>query len=677
LSNPLLNITDLPPFTAIQPEHITPAVDHFLKQCRQELKELFSKKSNSYVELMEGSYKILEPFNRAWGAISHLKHVVSSDELREAYNSNLPKVTQFFTELSQNKSYYNAYKSILPSELRFDQARALEQTLLDFELSGVALEGEARERSQTIMSRLSELTSQFSDAVLDATMSWTKHITDKEVLKGLPESALALLAQNAQQREKDGYLLTLEFPSYLPIMLFAEDRNLRKEVCLARQTLASEIGPDQGKYDNTQRMNEIMSLRQELAQLLGFENYAAYSIKKKMAKDCSEVMTFLEELLNKSRSAADNEVEDVKVYAKQRDNINELNPWDLPFYRERIREDHYQLSDEELKPYFPIEKVIDGMFKIVSELFDVEILEIIKFESWHKDVRFYEIRQAGEQIARFFLDPFARQHKQGGAWMDNCRDRKKLSQEELHTPIAYLVCNFTPPIGDKPSLLTHDEVTTLFHEFGHGLHHMLTKIEDPHVAGINGVEWDAVELPSQFLENWCWEKETLPLISSHYETGEPLPEDLLQKLLKIKTFQGASMMLRQLEFSIFDFRLHMEYGQESFPGIAELVKDVQSKTAVIPSNPENRFQNSFSHIFAGGYAAGYYSYKWAEVLSADAFSLFEEEGIMNKTTGQKFIENILSCGSSKSAADMFRAFRGRDPKIDALLRHSGITSEAS
>lgn len=677
MNNPLLSFTDIPPFSSIKPEHITPAVDHFLTECQKQLDALFAVPSKNYVDLMEGSYKILEPFNRAWGAISHLKHVVSSDELREAYNNNLPKVTQFYTELSQNKNYYDAYKNISISDLRPDQAKALEHTLLDFELSGVALEGEARERSQKIMSRLSELNSQFSDAVLDATMSWTKHITDKQELKGLPESALALLAQNAQQREKDGYLLTLEFPSYLPIMQFAEDRELRKEVCLAKQTVASEIGPDQGKFDNTQRMNEIMSLRQELANILGFENYASYSIKRKMAKSCDEVLGFLYELLDKSRAAADQEIEEVKAYAKQRDGLEDLKPWDLPFYRERIREDHYQLSDEELKPYFPIEKVIDGMFKIVSELFNVDILEIKDFESWHKDVRLYEIKQQGQQIARFFLDPFARQHKQGGAWMDNCRDRKKLSQGELQTPIAYLVCNFTPPIGDKPSLLTHDEVTTLFHEFGHGLHHMLTKIEDPHVAGINGVEWDAVELPSQFLENWCWEKETLPFISSHYESGEPLPEHLLNKLLKIKTFQGASMMLRQLEFSIFDFRLHMEYGQDSFPGIAELVKDVQSKTAVIPSNPENRFQNSFSHIFAGGYAAGYYSYKWAEVLSADAFSLFEEEGVMNKATGKKFLENILSRGSSQSAAEMFKAFRGREPKIDALLRHSGIASKAS
>lgn len=672
MQNPLLERSDLPLYAQIKPEHVTPAIDLLLSRSREGFEEILKNSNANYVELVEKSYKLFEPLTQAWGAISHLNHVVNSDELRDAYNENLPKISNFFTELSQNKAYYELYKNIETQSLRPDQAKALENEILGFELSGVALEGAERDRCKELIAKLSELNSAFSDAVLDGTMAWTKNIKNKEELKGLPDSTLELLKQNAKQRDQENYLLTLEFPSYLPLMLYCDNRDLRKEVCIARQTIASEIGPNAGEFDNSQRMEDIMTARQELAKLLGFENASELSLKKKMAKNTTEVLKFLNDLVERSSEAAKKEVQELIDFAKEKDGLTELKAWDLMYYKEKLKERDYQISDEELKPYFPIEKVTQGMFNIVSELFDLEISKVQNTNSWHEDVQFYEIKRQGQQVARFFLDPFARQHKQGGAWMDSCKSRKQLQGEDFQTPVAYLICNFTPPIGDKPSLLTHDEVTTLFHEFGHGLHHMLSTIDEPNVSGISGVAWDAVELPSQFLENWCWQRKTIPLISSHYESGEPLPESLLNKLLKAKNFQSASMMLRQLEFSLFDFRLHIEYGTEQFESIKKLIQEVREKTAVIPTNPENRFQNSFSHIFAGGYDAGYYSYKWAEVLSADAFSKFEEEGIMNKATGQCFLDELLSQGGSKDAADLFEAFRGRPPKIDALLKHSGI-----
>jgi len=672
LKNPLLDLSDLPNYAAITAEQVTPAIDELLKKARTDVHKLVESGLVSYAALMEAKYKILTPLNRAWGVVNHLKHVMSNESLREAYNVNLEKVTQFYTELSQDKGFYQALEKIDREKLRPDQRKALENELVDFELAGVGLEGEQRERSAIIFSKLSELGSAFSDAVLDATMAWTKTIVAVERLKGLPQSALDLLAQNAAQRGLEGYLLTLEFPSYLPIMTYCDDRELRKELSIARMSMASEVGPDAGKFDNTQRMEEIMQLRQEYASILGFKHYSELSLKRKMAKSPEQVLQFLNDLVERSRPAAERELQEVIDFAMQRDGLSDLQAWDLAYYREKLKERDYQLSEEDLKPYFPIEKVIEGMFSIVEHLFELNIEQVKTFEAWHEDVRFYEIKRGERQVARFFLDPFARQHKQGGAWMDSCKPRRKFEGEDLQTPVAYLVCNFTPPVGDKPSLLTHDEVTTLFHEFGHGLHHMLTVIDDPNVAGIGGVAWDAVELPSQFLENWCWQRETIPMISGHYETGAPLPEVLLDKMLKAKNFQSAAMMLRQLEFSLFDFRLHMAYGKPDFVSIKQLIAEVKQKTALIKPCAEDRFQNSFTHIFSGGYDAGYYSYKWAEVLSADAFSKFEEDGVMNVATGRDFLTKLLSQGGSRDAAELFESFRGREPAVDALLRHSGI-----
>ena len=676
MSNPLLKTHELPPFSKILPEHIKPAVEEIINENETAVDELLATKQEfNWKNLQEVLDKLDDRLSQSWSPVGHMNAVVNSDELRDAYNSCLPILSEYSTRIGQNHKLYQAYQSIADSDefavLDSAQKKIINDTLRDFKLAGVSLEAEKKERYGEIKKQLSELTSKFSDSVLDATMAWSKVVTDQNELSGLPETALAGAKQLAEAKEEDGWLLNLDFPSFFPVMTYCDNRELRKEVYTAFCTRASDQGPNAGEFDNSERINEILKLRHELAQLLDFNNFAEYSLATKMAESTDEVIHFLEDLANKSKPQAEKELAELKAFAKEEHGVDDLEAWDIGYYGEKLRQQRYAISQEELRPWFPAEKAIAGMFDVVHKLFDVEFEQATDIDCWHKDVRFYNIRRAGKVIGRFYLDLYAREHKRGGAWMDVCRSRWTLDNK-TQLPVAYLTCNFTPPVGDKAALLTHDEVVTLFHEFGHGLHHMLTKVDYAAVSGIGGVAWDAVELPSQFLENFCWEKEGLALISGHFETGEPLPEDKLEKLLAAKNFQSAMMMVRQLEFSLFDFKLHKEYRDGL--NVQDVLNKVREQVAVVIPPKFNRFQNSFSHIFAGGYSAGYYSYKWAEVLSADAFSRFEDEGIFNKETGESFLHEILEKGGSAEPMELFVNFRGRKPEIDALLRHSGISA---
>ena len=676
--NPLLEEFTLPPFSRIKPEHVVPAVDTLLQQNRDEIRQLLqSVDKPDWKNFVEPIERLDDRLNRAWSPVSHMNSVVNSDELREAYNACLPKLSAYATEMGQNADLYRAYKAVQESDRSLDaaQKKMLENILRDFHLSGVDLPPAQKQRYKEISERLSTLTSKFSENLLDATHAWTKQITDESELAGLPPSALDLARQTAQQRDMEGWLLTLEFPSYYPVMTYADNRDLRYEMYRAYSTRASDQGPNAGEYDNSVLMDEILALRHEAAILLGFSNYAERSLAKKMAESPQQVLDFLNDLARRSKPQAEQEFAELETWARDKHGVDSLQAWDVAYYSEKLRQARYNISQEELKPYFPQQMVVQGMFDVVSRLFDVSIRQTDGVDTWHPDVLFYEIRDtdAGELIGQFYLDLYARPKKRGGAWMDECAVRFRTA-DYMQTPVAYLTCNFSPPVGDKPALLTHDEVETLFHEFGHGLHHMLTRIDYPGVAGINGVAWDAVELPSQFLENWCWEREALEVVSGHYETGEEIPDDLYERMIAAKNFQSAMQMMRQLEFALFDFRLHMEYDPEKGGRVLEFAEAVREQVAVVRPPEWNRFAQGFSHIFAGGYAAGYYSYKWAEVLSADAFSLFEEKGVFNVEAGRAFRENILEKGGSADAMDLFVAFRGRKPEVEPLLRHSGIAA---
>jgi oligopeptidase A len=678
MSNPLLDYQHLPPYQQIKPEHVEPAIDTVLADNREQLTKLLAAEKYTWDTLLQPLEDLQDKINRTWSPVSHLNAVMNNEALREAHNACLPKLSEYGTELGQNRQLFQAYEAIANSpqfsDLDTAQQKVIRDALRDFRLSGVDLPEEKKARFKAIQQQLSSLTSKFSDNVLDATQAWKKHITDESALQGLPESALAMAQQTAQAEQQSGWMLTLEFPCYFAVMTYADDRELRKELHDAYVTRASDQGPNAGQWDNSQLMEEILALRYEKAQLLGFNNFAELSLATKMAPDTDTVVGFLEELATKSKPFAERDFQELQTFANQECGITELQPWDLLYVSEKLRQSKYAISQEELKAYFPEPKVVSGLFEIVKRLYGLEIRQVHDVETWHKDVRFYEIKdRQGQLRGQFFLDLFARPNKRGGAWMAECVSRRKTSTG-LQTPVAYLTCNFSPPVGDTPALFTHYEVTTLFHEFGHGLHHMLTQVDYLEVSGINGVAWDAVELPSQFMENWCWEKEALNLIAEHYQTGEPLPEDLRQRLLSAKNFQSAMQMVRQLEFALFDFRLHREYDPQQGGRIQQTLDDVRREVAVITPASYNRFQHSFSHIFAGGYAAGYYSYKWAEVLSADAFSKFEENGIFDPTTGKAFLNNILEQGGSREPLELFVAFRGREPKIDALLRHSGIAA---
>lgn len=679
--NPLLSEFDLPPFSQIKPEHVKPAIEALIKECEQAVESATELEDPTWQSLILNIDKVGDKLGKAWSPISHMNSVVSSDELRDAYESCLPLLTEHSTWVGQHKGLYLAYKKLATSEhyktLSPSQQKVIENTLRDFKLSGVDLDADKQKRYGEIQTRKSEISSKFSNNLLDATNEWQKLITDESELVGLPDSAIAAAKQMAQSKELDGWLFTLDFPSYLPVMTYSANADLRKEMYTAFSTRASDQGPLAGKYDNSEIMDELLALRHELANLLDFANYAQSSLATKMAENPDQVLAFLNELAIKSHPQAEKEVAELRQFAMDEFGANELNPWDYGYYGEKLKQAKYAISDEELRPYFPEDKVLSGLFYTVNKLFGINVSERAKGEvdTWHKDVRFFDITDADEQYrGSFYLDLYAREKKRGGAWMDDCRGRAVWSQGSVQTPIAYLTCNFNQPIGAQPALFTHDEVITLFHEFGHGIHHMLTQVDEAAVSGINGVAWDAVELPSQFLENWCWEEQALAFISGHFESGESLPKDMLDRMLAAKNFQSAMVMVRQLEFSLFDFRIHAEYDPEQGARIQQILDQVREQVSVVKPPKTNRFQHSFGHIFAGGYAAGYYSYKWAEVLSADAFAKFEEEGIFNPETGKQFLNCILEKGGSAEPMELFKAFRGREPKIDALLRHSGIAA---
>jgi len=676
MTTPAIELVDgLPLFSSIEPAQIKPAIEKAIAKCKLEIDEVVASKDYSYANLVLRLEEVDDNLSKMWSPVSHMNSVVSSDELREAHDACLPLLSEYGTWVGQHEGLYNAYVAIKDSNeyanLDEQRQKVIDNAIRDFTLSGVALPSEEKKRYADIQAKLSELSSTFSNNVMDATMGWSKHVTDESMLAGMPESAKDAAAQAAHQKDLQGWLFTLDIPSYLPVMLYADNAALREEMYRAYATKASDQGPNAGKWDNTDIIQQTLALRSEIAQLLGFSSYSERSLATKMAESTDQVTGFLRDLAAKSKPQAEKELEEVRAYAKDTHGVTELNAWDLPYYSEKLKQEKYTISDEMLRPYFPEDKVLSGLFEVVHRLYGLKIIEQPGIDTWHKDVRYFTITDSADALrGSFYLDLYARAKKRGGAWMDECRVRREKLDGELQLPVAYLTCNFNAPVGDKPALFTHDEVVTLFHEFGHGIHHMLTKMSVAGVSGINGVPWDAVELPSQFLENWCWEEDALNFISGHYETGAPLPADLLDRMLAARDYQAAMQMVRQLEFSLFDFLLYSESGDNV--DVQAILNSVRAEVAVNTPPAFNRFQHSFGHIFAGGYAAGYYSYKWAEVLSADAYSKFEEDGIFNRETGKAFLENILEMGGSRAPMDLFVAFRGREPNVDALLRHSGI-----
>ena len=680
MSNPLLELDGLPPFSRIKPQHVEPAMDTLLAEGRA-LVERLTASGGPYTwdNLVQPLEEMDDRIERAWAPVSHMNSVVNSEALRKAYNACLPKLSDYGTEMGQHAGLHAAFKAIREgaeyARLSPAQRKIIDNALRDFHLSGVDLPGDKQARFREINQELSRLTTRFEENVLDATHGWHKHVTDEAWLAGLPESTRGLLRQNAERRGLAGWVFTLDFPVYYGVMSYADRRDLRREMYEAYVTRASDRGPHAGRWDNSEVMERILALRHELARLLGFANYAERSLATKMARSPDQVLGFLHDLARRSKPVAEAEYAELVEYARREHGVARLEAWDVGYYSEKLRRHKFDLSQEDLKPYFPETRVVPGMFEVVGRLYGVTVHEVEGVDTWHPDVRFFEIRDGGGELrGQFYLDLYARPNKRGGAWMDDCISRLRRADGTVQTPVAFLTCNLSPPVGDDPALFTHDEVITLFHEFGHGLHHMLTRVEHLGVAGINGVPWDAVELPSQFMENWCWEREALDLISGHYRTGEPVPAELYEKMRAARNFQAGMHMVRQLEFALFDFRLHLEYDPARGGRIQEILDQVRAEVAVVQPPDFNRFQHSFTHIFAGGYAAGYYSYKWAEVLSADAFSLFEENGIFHRPTGERFLHTVLEQGGSRDPMDLFVEFRGREPSIEPLLRHSGIAA---
>jgi oligopeptidase A len=686
MTNPLLSTTELPVFSQIKPEHIEPAIEQLLNAAQALVEQLLADNSTyTWENLIAPLDAAEDKINKAWSPVSHMNSVVNNDELRDAYNACLPKLSAYSTAMGQHAGLCNAYKAIAASAaystLEPAQQKIIQNALRGFRLSGVDLDADKQARYKEISLELSQLSSKYEENVLDATNDWHKLLSKKSDLAGLPDSALQQAKQTAEQEGKKGWMLTLQFPSYIAVMTYADNRQLRADMYKAFSTRASDQGSTP-EWDNSEIMEKIIALRHEKAVLLGFDNYAELSLATKMADSPKQVIDFLEELAEKSLPQAQQDLVELTAFAKEQYGVQKLFPWDVGYYSEKMRQHAYDLSQEEVRQYFPAPKVLSGLFAVVEKLYGLQIAEVDDFDSWHEDVRFFQITDKdGILRGKFYIDLYARPKKRGGAWMDDCVGRKKRADGSVQIPVAYLTCNFTPPAGNftppagnDPALLTHDEVLTLFHEFGHGLQHMLTKVDFLGVSGINGVEWDAVELPSQFMENWCWEQEALALMSGHYQTGNALPDALFNKMLAAKNFQAGMLMVRQLEFSLFDFQMHQDYSPATGAKIYDVLAAIRERVSVMIPPEFNRFAHSFSHIFAGGYAAGYYSYKWAEVLSSDAFSLFEEKGIFDQATGMAFLTNILETGGSADAMELFVKFRGREPNIDALLRHNGIVA---
>ena len=681
MKNYLLDTAQLPAFSKISASDVEPALDLLLQENRELLKQLIENTPEpnweNFIQPLEVADNRL---SRMWSPVSHMNAVVNTPELREAYNGSLPKLSEYSAEMGQNKAFFKAMQSIQDRQddlgLNSAQRKSLNDALQGFKRSGIDLDDEKQARFKAISQSLSQLCSKFSDNVLDATTDWMLQINDIEKLKGLPESALNAAAQSAKQREMDGWLLTLEFPSFHAVITYADDRALRETIYKAYTTRASDQA-DNTRFDNSQKLADILKLRQEEAQLLGFKHYADYSVDVKMAESPEQIISFLEELADKSHPHVVREFSELTEFAQAELGLNELQAWDVSYASDKLKQKLFDFSSEDLKPYFPADHVLNGLFSLVESLYNIKIKQQSDFDTWHPDVRFYEIMNAdGVVQAQFYLDLYARQHKRGGAWMADCCSRFR-TEDGLQIPVAFMTCNSSSPTGDKPALFTHDEVITLFHEFGHGLHHMLTEVDYLDISGISGVEWDAVELPSQFMENWCWQREALDLFAAHYETGEKIPDELFEKIKAAQHFQSAMGMVRQLEFSLFDLRIHMDTTIETPEQIQHILDETRKQVSVVPAPAFNRFQNGFTHIFAGGYAAGYYSYKWAEVLSADAFARFEEEGLFSPQVGEDFLTQVLQQGGSRPAMESFVAFRGREPSVDALLRHNGLTEDAA
>ncbi|MDD4978201.1 MAG: M3 family metallopeptidase [Gallionella sp.] len=677
--NPLLSFSGLPRFAEIKPEHVAPAIEKLLADYGTLVSKLLADDAlptwDGFVLPMENAN---ERVTRAWGPVSHLNSVMNSPELREVYNATLPKITAFYAELGQNLALFEKFKLLRASDefegLSDARKKIIENELRDFRLGGAELPAEQKARYLEIQEKLSELCSRFSDNLLDATNDYTLLVTDQAELSGLPEDALQMAQETATQAQQTGWMFTLKAPSFGPVMQFADNRALREKLYRAYSTRASEFG--KAEHDNTPLMDEIVALRGEEARLLGFANFGELSLATKMADTPEQVVGFMRELAQRARPYAEKDLKELREFASHELGLNELNSWDVSYASEKLRERRYAFSEQEVKQYFPEDAVLGGMFKLVETLYGLNI-KPASAPIWHETVRFFDIRNAQNRlVGQFYLDLYARNSKRGGAWMDDVIARRRLPAG-IQTPVAYLNCNFSAPVGGKPAVFTHDEVITLFHEFGHGLHHLLTEVEDLAVSGINGVEWDAVELPSQFMENFCWEWEVLQGMTRQVETGASLPRTLFDKMLAAKNFQSGLGTLRQIEFSLFDMLMHSNFESGGAKSILQLLDEVRAEVAVLIPPAFNRFPNSFSHIFAGGYAAGYYSYKWAEVLSADAYSLFEEHGVLNPDVGARFRAEILAMGGSRDAMQSFTAFRGRAPSIDALLRHNGLAESAA
>ena len=684
-SNPLLDFSGLAQFDVIKPEHVTPAVTSLLAKASALVQELEAPMAQvSWTNFVEPLENATEQLGRAWSIVGHLNSVVDTPELRATYNENQPKLVEFWTALGQNLALFEKYKAVQSSP-EFAQLSAARQKVIanavrDFRLSGAELPDDKKERFADIQEKLAALTTRFSENILDATNDYGLFVSDEAQLSGLPEDVRQAARAAAEKDGKPGYKFTLHFPSYFPILQYADNRALREQIYRANATKASELGA-KPEWDNSANMREILQLRHEEAAMLGFANYAELSLVPKMAQSPQEVIQFLEDLGRRAKSYGNSDWDELRAFAKAQLQLDTLEAWDMTYASEKLREQRYAFSEQEVKQYFPEPKVVEGLFQVIQRLFNVSI-QVESAPVWHPDVKFFRIERDGKLIGQFYLDLYARTGKRGGAWMDDARSRR-MTASGVQTPIAYLVCNFTEPATvdgvRKPALFTHDEVITLFHESGHGLHHMLTQVDEVGVSGISGVEWDAVELPSQFMENFCWEWDVLQHMTAHADTGAPLPHELFDKMTAAKNFQSGLQMLRQVEFSLFDMHIHYDYDAAGSDSVQTVINRVREQIAVIRPPEFNRFQHSFSHIFAGGYAAGYYSYKWAEVLSADAYSAFEEaaargDNVVSIETGLRFQKEILAVGGSRPAIDSFRAFRGREPSIDALLRHSGMAA---
>ncbi len=684
MSNPLLHFSGLPKFEEVKAEHVSPALDFLLNEARATIETL--TQDSTPATWHDFAFKLEnmeEKISRAWSQVGHMNAVVNSPELREAYNDNLSKLTDFYADLGQDERLYAKFRALRASAefntLTSSQKKIVENELRDFRLGGAELPAEQKARFKAIQEELSKLSAKFEENVLDNTNDYALYIDDASKLKGIPEDVLQTasiaakadkVAQAGNENIETGWKFTLHFPSYLPVLQYAEDRNLRETLYRAYATRASEFG--KSEWDNTPLISQILKLRLEAANLLGFANYAELSIATKMAESAEHVKDFLQDLAQKAKPYALKDKAELEEYAEKL-GIEDMQAWDVAYVSEKLREEKYAFSDLEVKQYFPESKVLAGLFKVVETIFDVHVSKA-QASVWHETASFYDIKDHnGHLIGQFYLDLYARNDKRGGAWMDEAITRRKVA-DELTTPVAFLVCNFSAPVGGKPALFTHDEVLTMFHEFGHGLHHVLTQVEDYGVSGIKGVEWDAVELPSQLMENFCWEWEVLRHMTAHVDTGEQLPRALFDKMVAAKNFQAGMQTMRQLEFSLFDIRLHGEFDPYGNQTANDLIEAVRDEVSVVRPPKWNRFPNNFTHIFSGGYAAGYYSYKWAEVLSADAYSMFEEDGVLSRETGKRYWQEILAKGGSRPALESFTAFRGREPSIEALLRHNGMVS---